>query len=171
MMRIRVAILMPQVAIFLAALAGTALPVYGAPAFAISALPMPAFPTKDESLDQLIARADAARPEDRPALYVEIARQKADLADQSYHDGNAEAGAASLGEVVTFAKKATEASIETGKKLKNTEITLRKMVEKFRDVKRTVAFEDQAPIQQTMDELEKMRTDLLAAMFGKKKAK
>jgi hypothetical protein len=45
------------------------------------------------------------------------------------------------------------------------------MVEKFRDVKRTVAFEDQAPIQQTMDELEKMRTDLLSAMFGKKKAK
>ena len=71
-------------------------------------------------------------------------------------------------EVVTILKKATDASIETGKRLKNTEITLRKMAAKFRDVKRTVAFEDQAPIQQTVDELEKMRTDLLAAMFGKK---
>jgi hypothetical protein len=161
MMRIRVTILTLQVAIFLAAPAGTALPVFAAPAFAM----------KDESLDQLIARAETARPEDRPALYVEIARQKADIADQSYHDGNAEAGAATLREVVTFAKKATDASIETGKKLKNTEITLRKMVEKFRDVKRTVAFEDQTPIQETMDELEKMRTDLLSAMFGKKKAK
>ena len=40
---------------------------------------------KDESLDQLIARADSARPEDRPALYLEIARQKADIADQFYH--------------------------------------------------------------------------------------
>jgi hypothetical protein len=161
MMRIRVAILTLQVAIFLAALTGAALPAFAAPGFA----------TKDESLDQLIARAEAARPEDRPALYVEIARQKADLADQSYHDGNAEAGAATLREVVTFAMKATDASIETGKKLKNTEITLRKMVTKFGDVKRTVAFEDQAPIQQAMDELEKMRTDLLSAMFGKKKAK
>jgi hypothetical protein len=161
MMRIRVAILTLEVAMFLAAPAGSALP----------ALATPPFATKDEGLDQLIARAEAARPEDRPGLYVEIARQKADIADQSYHDGNGEAGAATLGEVVTFAKKATDASIETGKKLKNTEITLRKMVEKFRDVKRTVAFEDQAPIQQAMDELEKMRTDLLAAMFGKKKAK
>jgi len=42
---------------------------------------------------------------------------------------------ASLREVVTFSKKATDASIATGKRLKNTEITLRKMVEKFRDVK------------------------------------
>jgi hypothetical protein len=161
MMRIRVAILTLQVAIFLAALAGAVPAAFAAPAF----------PTKDESVDQLIARAEAARPEDRPALYVEIARQKADIADQSYRDGNAEAGTAALREVVTFSQKATDASIETGKRLKNTEISLRKMVEKFRDVKRTVAFEDQAPIQQTMDELEKMRTDLLAAMFGKKKAK
>jgi hypothetical protein len=156
MMRIRVAILTLQVAVALAAFAGAAHPAFGA---------------KDENLDQLIARAESARPEDRPALYVDIARQKADIADQFYHDGNAEAGAATLRDVVTFSKKATDASIDTGRKLKNTEISLRKMVEKFRDVKRTVAFEDQAPIQQAMDELEKMRTDLLSAMFGKKKAK
>jgi hypothetical protein len=155
MMRIRVAILTLQIAVTLAALAGAA----------------PALGAKDESLDQLITRAESARPEDRPALNVEIARQKADIADQSYHDGNPETGAATMREVVTFSQKATDASIQTGKRLKNTEISLRKMVEKFRDVKRTVAFEDQAPIQQTMDELEKMRTDLLAAMFGKKKAK
>jgi hypothetical protein len=144
-----------RVAIFLAGFAG----------------PAPAFAAKDESLDQLIARADSARPEERPALYVDIARQKADIADQFYREGNAEAGTATLHEVVTFSKKAKDGSIDTGKRLKNTEISLRKMVEKFRDVKRTVAFEDQAPIQQTMDELEKMRTDLLSAMFGKKKAK
>ena len=156
MMRIRAAILALQVAVSLAACA---------------AAPLPAFAAKNESIDQLIARAESARPEDRPALYLEIARQKADTAHQFYHSGNAEEGTATLRDVVTFSKKAADASIETGKKLKNTEIGLRKMVEKFRDVKRTVAFEDQAPIQQTMDELEKMRTDLLSAMFGKKKAK
>jgi hypothetical protein len=155
MIRMRVAILALEVAVALAAFAGAA----------------PAFGAKDESLDQLMARAESARPEDRPALYVEIARQKADIADQSYHDGNAETGTSTLREVVAFSQKGTDASIQTGKRLKNTEIALRKMVEKFRDVERTVAFEDQAPIQQTMDELEKMRTDLLAAMFGKKKAK
>jgi len=140
-------------------------------AFALATVAFPAATGKDESLDQLIARAESARPEDRPALYLEIARQKADAADKLYNAGNTEAGNAALQDVVTFSKKATDASIDTGKKLKNTEIALRKMVEKFRDIKRTVAFEDQAPIQQTMDELEKMRTDLLSAMFGKKKSK
>jgi|ERR1700681_1488365 hypothetical protein len=158
MMHIRAAILIFQVAVSLAA-------------FALTAVAPPAFAAKDESIEQLIARAESARPEDRPALYLEIARQKAETADQFYRAGNADAGNATLGEVVTFSKKATDASIATGKRLKNTEIALRKMVEKFRDVKRTVTFEDQAPIQQTMDELEKMRTDLLSAMFGKKKSK
>ena len=72
---------------------------------------------------------------------------------------------------MSYSKKATDASIDTGKRLKGTEIALRKMAEKLRDVKRTVAFEDQSPIQQTIDQLEQMRTDLLSAMFGKKKAK
>ena len=140
-------------------------------AFGPAAAGPPASAGKDETLNQLIARAESARREDRPALYLEIARQKAEAADQFYHAGNTEAGNASLQDVVTFSRKATVASIDTGKRLKNTEIALRKMVEKFRDLKRAVAFEDQAPIQQTMDELEKMRTDLLSAMFGKKKSK
>ncbi len=129
----------------------------------------PAFTGKDETTEQLIARAEMVRPEDRPALYIEIARRKADAADKSYNEGNPESGKAALQDVLTYSQKATDSSIATGKRQKDTEITLRKMATKFRDVKRTVAFEDQAPIQQAMDELEKMRTDLLAAMFGKKK--
>jgi hypothetical protein len=158
MMRFRVSVLVLLVAASLAA-------------FAFTAVALPAVTGKDESLDQLIARAESARPEDRPVLYLDIARQKAEAADKLYNAGDAEAGNSALHDVVTFSKKATDASIDTGKKLKNTEIALRKMTEKFRDIKRTVAFEDQAPIQQTIDELEKMRTDLLSAMFGKKKSK
>ena len=157
-MRIRVSTLVLLVAASLAA-------------FALVADGLPAPAGKDETLDQLIARADSARPEDRPALYLEIARQKAEAADKLYNGGNAEAAKAVLQDVVAFSRKATNTSIQTGKKLKNVEIGLRKMTEKFRDVKRTLAFEDQAPIQQTVDELEQMRTDLLSAMFGKKNSK
>jgi hypothetical protein len=147
---------------------------FALPAFATPVSAAPSFvdnTDKDDSLDQLIARAESARPEDRPGLYLEIARRKADAADKLYLAGNAEAGNDTLKDVLTFSKKATDSAIETGKKLKNTEIMLRKMAEKFRDIKRSVAFDDQAPIQQTIDELEKMRTELLSAMFGKKKNK
>ena len=135
------------------------------------AMALPAFAgKKEETLDQLIARAESARPEDRPTLYLEIARQKAEGVDKLYNAGNADAGKAGLQDVLSFSRKATNTSIQTGKKLKNVEIGLRKIAEKFRDVKRTIAFEDQAPIQETVDELEQMRTDLLSAMFGKKKS-
>jgi hypothetical protein len=155
-MRIRV----PILALLLVA----AIPGLERPAFA-----GPAFTGKDETTEQLIARVEMVRPEDRPALYIEIARRKADAADKLYNDGNAETGKAALQDVLTYSKKATDSSVATGKRLKDVEITLRKMATKLRDIKRTVAFEDQAPIQQAMDELEEMRTDLLGAMFGKKK--
>ncbi|MGH9550276.1 MAG: hypothetical protein ACRD3W_12920 [Terriglobales bacterium] len=137
----------------------------------LAAASLAAFAAREESVDELIARAESAQPNDRPGLYLKIADLKAKAADKLYNDGNAEAGKAALQDVVAYSKKATDASIATGKKLKNLEITLRKMAEKFRDIKRTVAFEDQAPLQHTVDELEKMRTDLLSAMFGKKKGK
>jgi hypothetical protein len=144
-MRIRVTVLMLLVSISLAA-----------------------FARNEESLDQLIARAESAPQGERPALYIRIARQQADVADKLYQEGNAEAGNSAVAHVVTYSEKASDAAAATGKKMKDTEIALRKMAEKFRDVKRSLPFEDQAPVQQAIDRLEKMRTDLLGAMFGKK---
>jgi hypothetical protein len=122
----------------------------------------------DESLEQLIARADSAPAGDRPSLYMHIARQQADAADKFYMDGDAESGNKALNNVVTYSEKASEAAGTTGKKLKDTEISLRKLSEKFRDIKHNLPFDDQAPVQQAIDRLEKMRTDLLSVMFSKK---
>lgn len=122
----------------------------------------------DETIEQLIARAEAAPPGDRAGLYLQIARRQAESADKLYQAGDAEAGNAALTDVVTYSGKASDAATRTGKKLKDTEIGLRKMAEKFRDVKHNLPFDDQAPVQQAIDRLEKMRTDLLSAMFGKK---
>ena len=72
---------------------------------------------------------------------------------------------------LTYSEKASDAAASTGKKLKDTEIGLRKMSERFRDVKHNLPFDDQAPVQQAIDRLEKMRTNLLSEMFGKKDKK
>jgi len=125
----------------------------------------------DENLSQLIARAESAPPGERPGLYIQIARQQAEAADKLYREGNAEAGSQALNDTVTYGEKARDAAASTGKKLKDTEIALRKIAEKFRDVKHNLPFDDQAPVQQAIDRLEKMRTDLLSAMFGKKEKK
>src|SRR5712691_5127894 len=46
----------------------------------------------DQSLDQLIARAESAPPRDRPGLYLQIARQQAETADKLYQAGDPGAG-------------------------------------------------------------------------------
>jgi hypothetical protein len=139
-------------------------------AAALAALPGPRV-FADDTLEQLIARSESASAGDRPALYTKIARMQADAADKFYLDGNADAGNKALNDVVTYSSKAADAAASTGKRLKDTEIALRKMAEKFRDVKHNLPFDDQAPVQQAIDSLEKMRTELLSAMFGKKEKK
>ena len=46
----------------------------------------------DESLEQLIARADAAPPGEKPSLYIKIARHQADAADKAYMEATATPG-------------------------------------------------------------------------------
>ena len=125
----------------------------------------------DESIQQMAAHAEAASPGDRPGLYMKIAHQQAESADKFYQSGDSEAGSKALSDVVTYSQKASDAAGSTGKRLKDTEIALRKIAEKFRDVKHNLPFDDQAPVQQAIDRLENMRTDLLTVMFGKKNKK
>lgn len=134
----------------------------------VAAISLAVFARTDETLQQMIARADSAPPGERPALYIHIAREQADAADKAYQAGNADAGNAALNDVVTYAGKATDSATSTGKRLKDTEIAVRKMAEKFHDVKHNLPFDDQAPVQEAIDKLEKMRTEMLSAMFGKK---
>jgi hypothetical protein len=128
-----------------------------------------AFAFKQESLQEMIARADAARIEDRPALYLEIAGRQLKSADQLYTAAKVDDAQAALKDVVTYSEKAHDAAIQSGKRLKNTEIDFRKMAAKLRDIKRNLNFDDQAPVQAAADRLENLRTDLLSHMFGKGK--
>lgn len=129
---------------------------------------MAGFARKDESLEQLIARAESARIEDRPAICTEIAQRQVESASQLYAAGKVDEGRAAIEDVVKYSDKASDAAAHTGKKLKDTEIALRKMAARLRDIRRNIAFEDQAPVQAAADRLEQMRTELLTHMFGKK---
>jgi hypothetical protein len=128
-----------------------------------------AFAFKQETLQEMIARADAARLEDRPALYIEISERQLKSADQLYTAGKIDDAQAAVKDVVTYSEKAHDTAIQSGKRLKNTEIDFRKMAAKLRDIKRNLNFDDQGPVQGAADRLENLRTDLLSHMFGKGK--
>jgi len=123
---------------------------------------------KDVSIEDLKARAANARPDERVNLCLEIAEQQVKAADKLYNEGNVEAAQAAIRDVVSYSRQAGEAASQSGHHLKNTEIAMRKMTHHLVDIKRNVAFENQAPLQTAIETLEKIRTDLLDSMFGKK---
>jgi hypothetical protein len=134
----------------------------------LAILALPALSSaKDETIPQLITRAEAARLEDRPQIYAEIAELELRNADQLYNEGKAEEAQAAIKDVVRYSDKAADAAARSGKKLKNTEIAVRKMAEKLRDIKRSLSFDDQPPVQTAIEHMEGLRTDLLNRMFGK----
>jgi hypothetical protein len=126
-----------------------------------------AYGAKDETVDELKSRFESARPEDRPELGIRIAQHQLRDADKLYSEGNADRARADVDDIVTYSEKARDAAIQTKKRLKNVEIDVRKMAEKLRDIKRTLAFEDQAPVEQAIHRLEDIRTTLLKEMFAK----
>jgi hypothetical protein len=126
---------------------------------------------KDETIDELKARFESARPEDRPSLGIRIAQHQLRNADNLYRNGNIDQANAAVDDIVTYSEKARDAATLTKKHLKNIEIDARKMAEKLRDIKRTLAFEDQPPVERAIRRLEDVRTALLKEMFAKEKKK
>ena len=122
---------------------------------------------KDESVIELKARFEKARPEERPELAMRIAQHQLHDADKFYGEGNVDQAAAAVGDIAAYSEKGRDAAIQTRKHLKNVEIDVRKIAEKLRDIKRTLAFEDQAPVEQAVRRLEDVRTSLLKEMFAK----
>ena len=113
-------------------------------------------------LKQEVANANVA---ERPALCVEICERQLDAADRFYVAGDSEQGKAALVDVTAFAELARNYAIQSHKREKQSEIAIRKMAHKLANLKHTVSVEDQGQVQNTIDRLERVRDDLLAAMF------
>lgn len=125
----------------------------------------------EETVAALKARLEHARPEECPELCVRIAQHQLRNADKLYIEGRVEEARAAIDDVATYSEKARDAAIQTRKRLKNVEIDARKMAERLRDLKRTLAVEDQPPVEQAIRRLEDLRTTLLKEMFKKDKKK
>ena len=121
----------------------------------------------EPTVDELKARLGSTNVPDRPPLCIRISEKQLEAAEKSFTGGDIEQAKASLTDVAAFAELARDYSIQSHKHEKQAEIALRKMARKLADLKHTVSREDQADIQATIDRLQKVRDDLLAAMFPK----
>ena len=126
-----------------------------------------ALPRKELSLEEMKARVPHAKPDERTNLCIQIAERQVEAADKLYTDGKTEEAEAAIHDVINYSPQASEAAGQTGHRLKNTEIAMRKMSHRLNDIKRKVPFENQALVQTAIDTLDKIRTDLLSRMFAK----
>src|SRR5882672_124938 len=124
---------------------------------------------RDESIDELKARAQNALPQDRAGLCLQVAEQQLRNADKLYKNGDVGLAYAAVDDIVAYSEKARDSATETKKHLKNVEIAVRKIAERLRDIKRTLSFEDQPAVEHAVQRLEEVRTSLLKQMFSKDK--
>ena len=96
---------------------------------------------------------------------LKIAELQTDAADRLYGEGKSDEARAAIQDIITYTQKASDAATESGKKLKDAEITIRKIAHKLSDIKRNVNFDDQPPVQEAIDHLERVRSQLLSKMF------
>lgn len=122
----------------------------------------------DQAAPDLKARADAAQGSERVTLSVEYARRELEHANALYTDGDVEKAEASIQNVVAYSRIAAEAAAGSNKRLKQTEIDLRKIEHRMRDIGHSLNLDDRPPVEKAVEELEQLRANLLAKMFGEK---
>jgi hypothetical protein len=123
---------------------------------------------QEETLPQLMAKADAASAGQQADLCMEVAEREAKVAMEAFKGNKIDEGRDSLQQIVKYADKGHSAAMQSGKRLKHTEIKLRQIALRLRDLKSNLEVDDQPLAQATVDKLEDFRTEILKRMFGSK---
>jgi hypothetical protein len=124
-------------------------------------------PSNEPTVEELKARVGSASIRDRPHLCVQIAEKQLAEADKFYAASEFEKGQAALTDVVAFSELARDYAIQSHKYQKQTEIATRNMTRKLNDLLHSLGSPDQAPVRDAINRLQRVRDDLLAAMFPK----
>ena len=119
------------------------------------------------TIEEWKARVANASVANRSPLCIRISELQMDAADRFYSMGDSAQAKGALADGVAFSELARDYAIQSHRHEKESEIAIRKMVRKLANMKHAVSQEDQAQVQITIDRLQSIRDDLLAAMFPK----
>lgn len=123
--------------------------------------------TDEESTEKLIARAEV-RGDNQAEYCADVARREVEVANQFYTNGDVQKAVDAVNLAVTYSQKALDAAKRTHKKLKETDLTLRRASRRLSDVGQTLAFEDKPLVKEAVDKIEQTRSQILALMFAPK---
>jgi hypothetical protein len=121
----------------------------------------------DQTVEELKAKLASANVGDRPHICIQIAQQQLAESDKFYVAMDVEKAEAALTDVVAFSELARDYAIKSHKYQKQSEIAVRVMTRKLTDIEHGLSHEDGAVVRRAIDRLQRVRDDLLAAMFPK----
>jgi hypothetical protein len=122
---------------------------------------------KLEPIESLKARADQAQPKDQVELFTRVAERQLNSLDKAYNGGTVREAQEALADVVTYGVKAAQVSSATGKRMKQTEIAIRKISGRLEAIRKTLEVDDRPPLADANQKLETARNELLNRMFRK----
>jgi len=140
--------------------------VAAAAALVAALTPSPAH-SVEPTVEELKARFSSASVGERPRLCVQIAQRQLAEADKDFTAAEIEKAQTPLVDVVAFSELARDYAIQSHKYEKQTEIAVRGMTRKLTDILHTLPHDDQTSVQDAISRLQRVRDDLLAAMFKK----
>ena len=121
----------------------------------------------EPTVEELKGRVSGTSIGDRPRLCLQIAERRLTETSSFYAAADYEKGQAALIDVAAFAELARDYSIQSHKHQKQTEIAVREMARKLTDLMHSLPHDDQAPVRDAVIRLQRVRDDLLLAMFPK----
>jgi hypothetical protein len=121
---------------------------------------------KTESLEELKTRADNAHGGEEAKLCLEYAHAELEHANDLFTQGNVDQAQSAVRSVMEYVRKGSSAAKASGKRLKRTEIELRKLEKRMKDIAESLNLDDRPPVLKSVDEIEQVRAGLLTAMFG-----
>lgn len=124
-----------------------------------------AAPAEEKTLEQLKAQADRA-DDDQAKACAQFAERLVSVADKQFSDGESVKGQATVQEILEYATRAHDLVIKNRKKMKDTEIHLRRSRRALENMRRTLAAEDRPPVEAVEKKLEQFGQDILEAMFA-----
>ena len=126
-----------------------------------------ATPNTDLTVEMMKAKLASTNIPDRPHLCVQIAERQMAETSKLYAAAEDEKAQATLTDVVAFSELARDYAIQSHKYQKQSEIAVREMARKLTEIMHTLGHDDQAPIRDALSHLQRVRDDLLMAMFPK----
>jgi len=121
----------------------------------------------DPIIDGLKGKLSSSNVGDKPKVCLQIAEHQMTETSKLYAASEDEKAQPTLTDVVAYSELARDYAIQSHKHQKQTEIAVRGMARKLTEILHTLGHEEQAPVKEALNRLQRVRDDLLASMFSK----